>query len=73
MVTPYTLGTGWTRRAVLESCKVTARFTGVAQGRPDVVSYAYVANNSNVAECCFLTLNKGQIEDAYEYKQVHIG
>jgi hypothetical protein len=63
----YNLAGGWTHRGTLQSSNV-----GV-QANSSIVSFAYVAGGSNVAECCFMRLNnQGMVIGVHEYQQVPI-
>lgn len=64
----YALAGGWIHRGTVQSAPVVA--LGLAGS---IVSYAYVASGSNVAECCMMRLNQqGTVVGVHEYQQVPI-
>jgi len=75
-VANYTLGAGWTPRGVLHSNTVPA-IGGppqVINGRPvikDVGSFAYIAAGTTTAECCFLEMTQGQIDQVHGHTPVN--
>ena len=65
----YNLGGDWTQRGVLQSSAIA---TQVGYGS-SIVSYAFVANGSNTAECCFLVLNnQGMVTAVHQQTTINL-